>query len=182
MTFDMREPCKFPSPDSCQKRFQYTHKEVDLAPHPVVDLVSQAGDAEKFLKHLVSKAWIIFFFFRISKQGPCFTAIDEDGGDKRLVQLELACKADGFARQILFGLAIAAIAEAILMRISDEQVPFLQRVAPRYLKLVTSSNFRPFMLLSALMLFRAVNHDLALFCAYFYSICYMCQADTHEGK
>ena len=33
------------------------------------------------------------------------------------------------------------------MRTSAEQVPFLHRVAPRYLKLVTSSNF------SALMLF-----------------------------
>ena len=32
---DMPEPCKFPSLDSCQKRFLWTHKEVDLAPHPV---------------------------------------------------------------------------------------------------------------------------------------------------
>ena len=29
--------------------------------------------------------------FRVSKQGPCITTIEEDGGDKRLVQLELAC-------------------------------------------------------------------------------------------
>ena len=35
------------------------------------------------------------FFFVV--RGPCFTAIEEDGGDKRLVQLELACKADGVA-------------------------------------------------------------------------------------
>ena len=39
------------------------------------------------------------------------------------------------------------------MRISAEQVPFLHRVAPRSLKLLTSSNFRPFMLISALTLF-----------------------------
>ena len=39
------------------------------------------------------------------------------------------------------------------MRISAEQVPFLHRVALRHLKLVTSSNFSPFMLKSALMLF-----------------------------
>ena len=47
--------------------------------------------------HLVSKAWILFF--RVVKQGPgpCFTALAEDGGDKRLVELELACKADGVA-------------------------------------------------------------------------------------
>ena len=35
--------------------------------------------------------------FRVRKQGPCFTAVGEDGGDKRLVELELACKADGVA-------------------------------------------------------------------------------------
>ena len=39
--------------------------------------------------HLVSKAWILFF--RVSKQDPCFTAIEDDGGDKRLVELELIC-------------------------------------------------------------------------------------------
>ena len=37
------------------------------------------------------------FFFRVSKQGPCFTATEEEGSDKRLVELELACKADGVA-------------------------------------------------------------------------------------
>ena len=30
--------CKFSSPDSCQKRFLWTHKEVDLVLHPVVGL------------------------------------------------------------------------------------------------------------------------------------------------
>ena len=39
------------------------------------------------------------------------------------------------------------------MRTSAEQVPSLHRIAPRYLKLVTSSNFWPFMLISALILF-----------------------------
>ena len=32
--------------------------------------------------------------FRVSKQGPCFTALEEDGGDKKVVELELACEAD----------------------------------------------------------------------------------------
>ena len=36
---DMPEPCRFPSLDSCQKRFLWTHKEADLAPQPVVGLV-----------------------------------------------------------------------------------------------------------------------------------------------
>ena len=82
---------------SWQKRFLWIHKEVDLAPHPFIGFVLQLGDAKKFPqgRHLVSKAWILFFFFRISEQGPCFTAIEEDGSDKRLVQLELACETDG---------------------------------------------------------------------------------------
>ena len=42
---------------------------------------------------MVSKAWILFF--RARWQGPCFTATEEDGGDKRLEELELACEADG---------------------------------------------------------------------------------------
>ena len=36
-------------------------------------------------------------FSQINKQGPCLTAIEEDGGDQRLVHLELACKANGVA-------------------------------------------------------------------------------------
>ena len=39
------------------------------------------------------------------------------------------------------------------MQTSAEQVPSLYRVGPRYFKLVTSSNFWPFMPISALMLF-----------------------------
>ena len=43
---EMPAPCKFPSLDSCQKRFLWTHKEVGLAPHLVVGLVRQVGDAK----------------------------------------------------------------------------------------------------------------------------------------
>ena len=57
---DLPEPCKFPSLDSYQQRFFWTHKGVDLALHRVVGLVLQVGDAEKFPRHLVSKAWILF--------------------------------------------------------------------------------------------------------------------------
>ena len=45
---DMPEPCKFPSLDICQKRFLWTHMEVDLVPHLVVGLVLQEEDAERF--------------------------------------------------------------------------------------------------------------------------------------
>ena len=73
----------------------WAHRDVDLAPHPVVGLVLQAGDANKF-------PWAFGFrrsgsFSQIRKQGPCFTDIEENRGDKRLVQLELACEADGVA-------------------------------------------------------------------------------------
>ena len=44
---DMPELCKFPSLDSC-RMFLWTHKEVDLASHPVVGFVLQVGDTEKF--------------------------------------------------------------------------------------------------------------------------------------
>ena len=49
---DMPKSCKFPSLDSCQKRFLWTHKEAAVAPHPVVGLVLQVGDAEKFPRAL----------------------------------------------------------------------------------------------------------------------------------
>ena len=55
--------------------------------------------------------------------------------------------------QILCSLAVAVIAEAILMRISAEQLPSFHRVARRYSKLDISSNFWPSMLTSALMVF-----------------------------
>ena len=41
-----------------------------------------------------SKVWTPFFFLTVSEQGPCFTAVEEDGDDRKLVELELACEAD----------------------------------------------------------------------------------------
>ena len=92
---DMPELCKFPSLDSCQKRLLWTHKGVDASPQPVVGLVVQVGDAEKFSQALTSEGLDPSLIF--SKQGSCFTAIEEDGGEKRLGKLELACEADGVA-------------------------------------------------------------------------------------
>ena len=77
--FSLRVTCKFPSLDSCQKRFLWTHREVDFAPHPVVSLVLQVGDTEKFPQALGFQS--LDPFFRVSKQGPCFTAVEENGGD-----------------------------------------------------------------------------------------------------
>ena len=91
MACDISEPCKFPSLDpsldSYQRMFLWTHKDVDLALHPVVGLVLRVGHAEKFNWALGFKS--LNTFFRISKQGPCFTAMEENGGDERL-----ACEAD----------------------------------------------------------------------------------------
>ena len=60
-----------------------------------------------------------------------FTDIEEDG-------INLLAKLVVLLQQILFTLATAAIAEAILMLISAEQVPSLHRVASSYLKLLIS--------------------------------------------
>ena len=48
--YDMLEPCKCPSHDSCRKRFLWTYKEVDLAPHSVTGLVLQVGDVENLVR------------------------------------------------------------------------------------------------------------------------------------
>ena len=137
MTCDMPESCR------CQKRSLWTHKEVGLDRHPVrvVGLVLRGGDAEK--RHQLN-TWL-------RKPGSLFKS--QQTGSERFVQLNLLTMLMELFRQVLFSQTIANIAEAILMRISAEQVPFLHRVVPRYLKLVTSSNFWPFMSMSALMLF-----------------------------
>ena len=57
------------------------------------------------------------------------------------------------------------------MRTSVDQVASLNRVAPRYLKLATSSNFWRFMLISALMLLVLLVMILPFFCAAFRFLC-----------
>ena len=80
MACDMPGPCKFSSLDSCQKMFLWIHKKVDLA--------LQVGEMEKFPHALGFES--LDPFFRVSKQGSCFTAVEEDGGSNRFVELELA--------------------------------------------------------------------------------------------
>ena len=60
-----------------------------------------------------------------------------------LYNLNLLVKLMVLPHHILFNVATAAIAEAILMWISADQEPSLRMVAPRYLKVITSSNFWP---------------------------------------
>ena len=82
---DMPEPCKFPPLDSCQKKFLWIQKGVDLDPLLVVGLVLQAGDAENLPQALGFEC--LDPLLRVSEQGPWFTAIERDGGDKRLAEL-----------------------------------------------------------------------------------------------
>ena len=96
VAYDSPKPCRFSSLDSCQNRLLQAHKEVDLAPHPVVRLVLQVADAERFPQAFGFKG--LDLVFSVSKQGLCFTAIEEDGGNKRLVQLEHAVEAHGIAQ------------------------------------------------------------------------------------
>ena len=81
------------------------------------------------------------FVFLGRQTWPCFTAVEEDGGDWDLYRLNLLAKLMVLHCHILFSLAIVATADEILMRTSAEQVPSLHKNAPRYLKLVTFSNF-----------------------------------------
>ena len=69
---NMPEPCKFPSLDSRQKRSLWTHREVDLT-------LFQVGDTEQFHRALGFES--LDPFFRVSKQGSCFTVVKEDGSD-----------------------------------------------------------------------------------------------------
>ena len=59
---DIPEPRDLQSLDSCQERSLWVHKEVDLAPHPVVGLVLKEGDAEKFPQALGLESLDHFIF------------------------------------------------------------------------------------------------------------------------
>ena len=88
-----------------------------------------------FLRHSVSKAWILSSesASRVHVSQPqCRMEATRD-----LQSLNLLEKLMMLHSQIPFSLAIAAIAEAILMRTSAKKVPSLRKGAPRYLKLVT---------------------------------------------
>ena len=63
MACEMPEPCEFPSLKMFLKRLPWTRSEVDHAPHPVVGLVLQVGDAKKVPPALGLKSLDPFFFF-----------------------------------------------------------------------------------------------------------------------
>ena len=123
---DMPEPCKCPSLGSCQKRFLWTHKKVDLVPHPGIDLVLQVRDAQKCPQALDSKGLGLCFS---EQAGSMFHRHRRMEVTRDLKSLNLLAKLMVVHCQILFSLTTAAIAEAILMQTSAEQVPSLHRVA-----------------------------------------------------
>ena len=115
MACDMSVPCKFPSLDSCQNGFLWTHLEVDLAPHPLVDLVLQGGDAEKFPQALGFESLDSFSSFFPPESASRVHILHpwrrgKIAGD--LHNLNFISKLTMLLRQILFNLAIAGDAEA----------------------------------------------------------------------
>ena len=112
------------SHDSCQKRFLWTHKKVISAPHTVVGLVLLVGDAENCPQ--------AHGFETLDPFSESASRIHVSQPQKMMEVTRdlynLLAKLMVLLRQILVNLAIAAITEVILMRISAEQVPSLHRV------------------------------------------------------
>ena len=88
-----------------------------LCTQSLVSLVLQVGDAEKLPRTLGLDS--LDPFLRVSKQGPCLTAAEENRDVKGLVELELILKLMVLLCQILFTTTIAG---AILIQISSEKV------------------------------------------------------------
>ena len=63
-----------------QKKFLWVPRDADLARHPVVGLVLQVGDAEKFPQALDLEILHPVFSGAVN-QGPCFTAVEGDRGN-----------------------------------------------------------------------------------------------------
>ena len=80
----------------------WTHKEVDLAPHPVTGLVFQVGDAEKFTLALAFESLDLF---SQSQQAQSWRRTEVTIRD--LYELDLLAKLMVLLRQIPFNLAIA---------------------------------------------------------------------------
>ena len=79
---DKPEPCKFPSLDSCQKRFLWTPKDVDHARTQSLVLYYKQPRRCRDVSSGTFCVRSLDPFYRVSKQGPCFTAVEEDGCDE----------------------------------------------------------------------------------------------------
>ena len=68
---DMPEPCEFLSLDSCQERFLWAQKEVDLVPYPVTEL--QVGDVVKFPHYIHMSFPICHYTYVFALTKFCFS-------------------------------------------------------------------------------------------------------------
>ena len=146
MACDVPEPCEFLYLD-------WHHKEADLVLQPVAGLVVRVGEAETFPHSLAFQSLDLFCQGQPARPAHVSQPYRRMEVTKDLYNFGTDCEAGGVALPDPVYFAIAVLAETILTRTSSQKVPSLHSVAPRYLKLVTSSNFRPFTLISALMLF-----------------------------
>ena len=97
----------------------WANKEVDLAPHPIVSLVLQVGDTEKsFLGQALGFESLDFFSPESASSVHVSKPYRRMEVTRDFYSLNLLAKLMVLHRQILFSLAIATIAEAILMRTS----------------------------------------------------------------
>ena len=64
---DMPEPYTYPPRGTCQERLLWTHKEFEVALHPVVGLELRVGDAEKFPQALGLESLGQFFWKTASR-------------------------------------------------------------------------------------------------------------------
>ena len=110
--------CEFPSLDSCRERFLLAHMEADLALPRVVSPALQVGDAEVFSSTWFKKKKALILSSESTSRVNVSHPQREDGSDRRLIQIEMLAKMMALLSQILFKLAIAAVADTILLRIT----------------------------------------------------------------
>ena len=117
---DMPKTCKFPFLDSCQKRFLWTPKKLDLAPYRFIGLVFHIGSVEKFPQALGFESLDPFFSQRAgsmfhSHRGGC--RWQETCRAWTCLGSWWCCTTRSYIN--------LAVTEAMLMRISAKQVPSL---------------------------------------------------------
>ncbi|KAH3843247.1 hypothetical protein DPMN_116758 [Dreissena polymorpha] len=115
----------------------------------LVCLVLRVGNAEQSSDTFMFECLYHAFCVRVKRPG--LAAKEYDGDYEGRLEHVLGKLMEQLVHN-MHSLAIAAVAMAIFIRTSAALVPSLNRVAPKYLKLVTSSSFLLFMVMCALML------------------------------
>ena len=156
--------------DRCQKRFLWTHKEVDLALHPVIVLVFEVGDTEMF-------PWVLSFEsldpFLQGQQAESMFCSYRGGWRWWETCRALTCLRSWWCctARFRFIWPLLPLLRQSWCGLLLSRLPSLHRIAHRYLKLVTHSNFW-LLLIYLHWCWSCFGHDLAFFCADFHSICH----------